>query len=402
MQKKGVMPKQRKLLVPVKQTKQPKERTKAIGKSVRTRKGGARATGNKRMQRARRNTAHKDRKLLLTGPFRPVRPSRTNWEQVARMAGRRYAIDHPLTKVLNQKQYVNSLWCSYYFSAEGSGTPSGSYLKAASGFLSGYFGELNRTVPDMLLIPTNRKVSAVVTVLNEEETIADVLSELRRLPLHDMVVVVNGSSDQSFEVARTCSDSTILHYAAPLGHDVGRAVGAKFTDAEIILFLDGDFAIQAEQLISYIYAIEKGADVVLNEITPFLGRFDERDGVTIMKEFLNRVLGRPDLKANSLTAVPHALSRRAVEVIGVANLAVPPKAQALAIKKGLRVQAGRSINVITTNRMRKMNSGKSNPVAELIIGDHLEAVKSLMEDGAVRLAYADNIRDRQLLKEGDS
>ena len=91
------------------------------------------------------------------------------------------------------------------------------------------------------------------------------------------------------------------------------------------------------------------------------------------------MLGRDDLEANSLTAVPHAMTRQALESIGYANLSVPPRAQTLAIRQGLRIEAVQTVDVLSVNRRRKTNRGKDNPVAKLIIGDHIEALGDTMK-----------------------
>jgi hypothetical protein len=323
------------------------------------------------------------------------------WTRIATKAGKRYAIDHPLPEGAEPKKYLNELWCSFYFSKEGNKIPfKQQYVATANAFLEGYCTHLGIEKPDCVLLPTNKTVAAVITALNEEETIPHVLKQLRRMPLHEIIIVVNGSNDNSFNLARECPISTIIHYTNSLGHDVGRSIGAKISDSEMLLFLDADIPIKAEQLLPFIRAIEKGADVALNNITPYIGRFSNRDGVTIIKEFLNRVLGRPDLEANSLTAIPHILSRKSIKKIGFQNLTVPPKAHALAIKKGLQICAPASVNVLSSNKNNIQNTGLVNPVSNLIVGDHLEAMHTLMETQSARLGFRDNNRKRSLFTEG--
>lgn len=100
-----------------------------------------------------------------------------------------------------------------------------------------------------------------------------------------------------------------------------------------------------------------------------------------------------------MSAVPHALSKRAVETIGYETLAVPPKAQAKAIASGLSITSPASIDVISANRQRRrLNIGKRNPVANMIIGDHIEALATLMNAHGARLSFTDHIRDRALMR----
>lgn len=239
-----------------------------------------------------------------------------------------------------------------------------------------------------------RSAAAIVPVMGEEGTIGAVLQELKRLPLNEMIFVVNGSDDRTFPILREQSDAVIVHYPYALGHDVGRAIGAKLAKSEILLFVDGDMPIPAEQLMPFIEAVDGGIDVALNDVTSFLGNFSARDGVSMVKEFVNRILNRPDLKANSLTAVPHAMSKAAAEAIGYDKLAVPPKAQAVALELGLRVGVPVGVDVVKRNRLRPINSEPNNPVAELIIGDHIEALAEVMAKRGPRLNYPDLIRKR--------
>ncbi|MBD3920047.1 glycosyltransferase family 2 protein [Paenibacillus sp. PR3] len=247
------------------------------------------------------------------------------------------------------------------------------------------------------VLPIGCRVSAVVTVLNEEETLPLVLRELGKLPLEETIVVLNGCTDSSLSIARSFPQATVVHYTEKLGHDVGRSIGAKLTKSDIVLFVDGDIPIGADRLKRFIAAIAQGTDVALNDISPFLPLFRDWDEVTKMKAFLNLSLGRPDLRANSMTCVPHAMSRRAIERIGSGLLAVPPKAQAAAIEAGLHVRTAASVNVLQSNRLRQSNVGKDNEVSRLIIGDHIEALKYAMNAGGNRLTNEDSGRRRHVV-----
>ncbi len=228
-------------------------------------------------------------------------------------------------------------------------------------------------------------VAVVISVCNEEKTIGKVLDELEKLPISQIVIVLNGCTDHSFQIARQCSKAIIIHYPNRLGHDVGRAAGTKLTNADIVLYIDGDILISAHELMPFLRAVDHGVDVALNDISEWVPSFDRQDHVTRCKSFLNRVLTRDDLKANSLTAIPHALSRRAIQTVGVKSLMVPPKAQALAIIKGLRLAAVQQVDVVNHNRVRAKNTGTNNDVTQLIIGDHLEALNVVMEMTGKRL-----------------
>jgi glycosyltransferase involved in cell wall biosynthesis len=248
-----------------------------------------------------------------------------------------------------------------------------------------------------LVIPTARTVAAIVSVMNEEASIDRVLKQLHRIPFNELIVVINGSHDKTLQKVREHSSAVIVHYPKPLGHDVGRAIGAKLSRSDILLFLDGDFPVRAEKLLPFIKAINQGKDIALNNLTPFVPntRFDS---VTVMKRFLNLTMKKPELRSNSLTAVPHALSRAALDRIGCSELMVPPKAQVRAIQEGLHFSAPTSVNVISKNRRRRHNKGSSSRVAKLIIGDHIEALRLAMEQKGERLGFHDTFRKREYVR----
>ncbi|AJS61352.1 hypothetical protein UB51_01915 [Paenibacillus sp. IHBB 10380] len=235
-------------------------------------------------------------------------------------------------------------------------------------------GKKVRGVPLLL----QGSASAVVCASNEGESLNLVLDELERLPLTDIIVILNGCHDNSYKVARSHKGTTIVHYDQRLGHDVGRSIGAGIVKTDIVLFTDGDIVIPAEELAPFLYAVDGGVDVALNNITPYLPSFNDHDVVTRNKSFLNMILQRQELHADSLTAIPHALSSRCISGIGLSSLMVPPKAQALALAQGYRVASVHSVDVISRNRSHTSNRGKHNVVADLIKGDHAEALHELM------------------------
>ncbi|XEC93418.1 glycosyltransferase family 2 protein [Paenibacillus tarimensis] len=321
----------------------------------------------------------------------------TIWIDAAGQAGSRASSEYPPAAGSDLHRHINELWCRYCLD-NGPGIPDQLHVPASQAFLQAYCTGAGLPAIDAVLIPTRKTVTCIVTAMNEEQSIPDVLNQLYRLPLKEIIVVVNGSTDTTLEAVKQSGRAVVVHYAKPLGHDVGRAVGAKLADSDMLLFTDGDFSIEAEAYIPFINALENGADLALNELSPFQGNFINWDEVTMMKAFLNRSLGRRDLGTCSLTAVPHALSRKAVESIGVRQLSVPPKAQALALTKGLAVVPAGSVDVIQSNRIRRTNTGANNEVARLIVGDHLEALHTVLAEKDSRLSFPDQMRKRGLIR----
>jgi glycosyltransferase involved in cell wall biosynthesis len=85
-----------------------------------------------------------------------------------------------------------------------------------------------------------RRVAAIVPAYNEEETLAEVLSVLKATPRIDEILVVSdGSTDGTVEIARSLRLRTI-HLRENHGKGTAMAVGVAHTDADILLFVDGD------------------------------------------------------------------------------------------------------------------------------------------------------------------
>ncbi|MCZ8519163.1 MULTISPECIES: glycosyltransferase family 2 protein [Paenibacillus] len=360
-------------------------------------------TGTAAGRRPRRRTAAPASPLLKRPPrqlrmgSRADGPSRRWGEQDA--AGSMGLAEPEL------RQRLNACWAARVrqlgLADSGAQALGARYHSMARSYLVGYFRALGRRAPDWVPLPTPKSVAVIITAKNEADTISRVLAEVNRLMVSETYVIVNGSTDGSAARARHASQAVVVSCPEALGHDVGRSLGAKLARADILLFLDGDIPVPAEELVSFVWGVESGLDVALNDITPYLGSFPRQDGVSVMKQFLNLGLNRPELAASSLTAIPHALSRRTVETLGAGALSVPPKAQALAILSGLKVAAAGRVNVIRGNKRRRTNRGRSSPVAGLILGDHIEALRRAGDTAGVRLFYEDTLRKRDYAGGGE-
>ncbi|MEA2691763.1 MAG: hypothetical protein QOJ16_1150 [Acidobacteriota bacterium] len=84
------------------------------------------------------------------------------------------------------------------------------------------------------------RVAAIVPAYNEQETLAAVLSVLASAALIDEVIVVSdGSTDETVEIARAMGVKTI-HLLKNHGKGMAMAVGVAHTGAPILVFVDGD------------------------------------------------------------------------------------------------------------------------------------------------------------------
>lgn len=239
-------------------------------------------------------------------------------------------------------------------------------------------------------------LSVIIPVMNERRTIARVIKEAKSVyPNTEVIVVVNGSKDGTKRIVNK-QGVKMLSYDGPLGHDVGRSVGAEVARGKVLLFIDGDMVISRTQLRPFVQAVEDGVDVALND---YSGPTHKQlvHGVVLAKHTLNQMLGRPDLKGASMTAVPHAISRKALETIGSEHLSIPPLAHTMAVKNELQVRAVHAVNVGKLNRPRARDR-RGDPLEKLILGDHLEAIDWLTTHAGPRGGYSDLSRKREIVR----
>lgn len=237
------------------------------------------------------------------------------------------------------------------------------------------------------------RVSIIIPVMNERRTLARVIREANRVDAQsEVIVVVNGSTDGSKHIAAR-SGARVINYDQPLGHDVGRAIGAMQARGDILLFLDADIIIPAHKLRTFITAVTQGVDIALNS---YLGPTLKSDvhSVILAKHALNAMVKKTELLGASLTTIPHAMNRKVLEVIGADSLAVPPLAHLKALFYGLNVKPVQFINV-GSNPIKRKRRGRQDPLKDLIVGDHLEAIGWLTEHANERGNLTDFMRQRE-------
>lgn len=243
----------------------------------------------------------------------------------------------------------------------------------------------------------SKKLSIIVPAWNEEETIGEVLKELLRLQPDELIVVDNGSEDQTGNIAGEAG-ARVITYDVPLGNDIPRAIGALATEADIYLFTDSDIIIPAEELITLIEDIEEGVDMAINAVD-WCARFPNPDAPSIARYYLNVCLGRRDLGLENVLTIPHAFSKKALDLIGREVLANPLLATAMVIDQGLNVSVPTQFNVLGKNRPRKAHQirpGDKLPYSYLRIhGDTNEAFRYLLEQKGPRFGLGSGLRDRK-------
>ena len=220
--------------------------------------------------------------------------------------------------------------------------------------------------------------AVVIPAKNEEKSILAALTTILRLPVSYIILVINGCTDRTFELARSIPDPRlhILYFTEPLGIDIPRAIGALYArhlDVKGALFVDGDMSGDIYQnLLHLITAIESGIDVALTNCYPYITHRQKLANLVLrFRAKLNRELDL--LKTLGLatpTHGPHALSERALHVLPFQAIAIPPLTLFWAKKSSLRIKVATSIPHEALHSPRKHRE-HARLIAETIIGDCL-------------------------------
>lgn len=104
------------------------------------------------------------------------------------------------------------------------------------------------------------RVAAIVPAYNEAERIKAVLTVLKECSCVDQVIVVNdGSTDDTAARALEIPGIYLLSLPRNVGKGGAMAAGARFTDAELLLFLDADLiGLKPEHVVSLIEPVISG------------------------------------------------------------------------------------------------------------------------------------------------
>lgn len=282
-------------------------------------------------------------------------------------------------------------WSNKYYGGKG---PKGIDWKQLLGrgqkYAEGFLRSIENTSP-ILPVPLRNTAAAIVCATSPLQGLQGVLQELDALPLQQIIVVVYGVPNRELPGDPGHPRAHFFILPEVTDPDVGRALGAKLAAADTLLFVDGTKRVAAGVLARFLWECDGRADIALNDLSMRKIWFHQRGGIQKLQEFLNASLNRPDLKSNSLSALPYALSRNALNTLGAATLCVPAKAHAVAIMSKLRIVAGGSAG----------SSAQPPYNTRVIAGDHAEAWHTAIAMRGSRLARPDRNRNRAILGDMD-
>ncbi len=184
------------------------------------------------------------------------------------------------------------------------------------------------------------KISVIIPAFNEESSIGLVLNDLPRKTLHEIIVVDNGSTDNTAEVALESGARVVQEKRKGYGSACLRGI-AELNQPDIVVFLDGDysdFPEDIDQLIQPILSGEKdfvlGSRMILPESRAALlpqARYGNRLAVFLMRIFF----GHRYTDLGPFRAIRH----ESLEKIGMQdiNFGWTVEMQIKAVQKGLRI-----------------------------------------------------------------
>ncbi len=218
--------------------------------------------------------------------------------------------------------------------------------------------------------------AVIIPAKNEDKSILATLTTILRLPVSYIIIVLNGCTDQTFQITCSIPDTRIhiLFFSEPLGIDIPRAIGALYArqlGAKGALFVDGDMSGDIYQnLLTLISSVESGIDVALTNCYPFI--YQRHSLAKLVVKFRLRLNRELDLYKSLGHATPahgpHALSQCALHTLPSKAIAIPPLTLCWAKKNHLNIKVVTSIPHQALHSPRK-HRRHARLIAETIMGD---------------------------------
>ncbi len=145
----------------------------------------------------------------------------------------------------------------------------------------------NIAAPDLSERKSNPRVTVIIPALNEEKSIGSVLNAIPRNLVNEIIVVDNGSSDRTANVARHCGARVVSEPERGYGSACLAGIAEITTDCEIVAFVDADFSDFPEDLEKLLQPIyENKADMVIGTRT---ATAESRNALTPQQRYGNRL-----------------------------------------------------------------------------------------------------------------
>jgi glycosyltransferase involved in cell wall biosynthesis len=138
-------------------------------------------------------------------------------------------------------------------------------------------------------------ISLIIPALNEADCLGSLLAEIPVGKIDQIIVVDNGSIDNTSLVARQAGSQVV--YEPRRGYGYACAAGAKTAESDFLVFMDGDGSFIPEELFALIEPLVKNqADLVLgsrmlNNLDSIEMPFHQKSGNRLFTWWLKRRFG---------------------------------------------------------------------------------------------------------------
>lgn len=127
-------------------------------------------------------------------------------------------------------------------------------------------------------------VSIIIPARNEAQALGRVLEAIPRALVHDVIVVDNGSTDATAEVAEKAKARVVSEPHAGYGRACLAGVAALTPATDVVVFMDADYSDYPEELPKLLAPIREGrADLVIGSRTAFA----QKGSLTAQQRFGN-------------------------------------------------------------------------------------------------------------------
>lgn len=121
----------------------------------------------------------------------------------------------------------------------------------------------------------DKKIAVIIPVLNEEKTLPRVLNDIPKELVDEVVVVDNGSSDNTPDIAKDLGATVLFESRRGYGYPCLKGIEyLKGKSPDIVVFVDGNYSDHPDEIIKLVSPmIEEGYDLVLG--SRVTGRVEE-------------------------------------------------------------------------------------------------------------------------------
>jgi len=142
-------------------------------------------------------------------------------------------------------------------------------------------------------------ISVIIPALNEAGCIAELVAAAWAQPIHEVVVVDNGSSDDTAARARRAGARVVTEARRGYGYACAAGAAGVGTRAEALVFMDGDFSFAPDEMARLLAPLQAGtAELVLG--SRVLGSIQrgsmpppQRFGNWLVARLMRRLYGLP-------------------------------------------------------------------------------------------------------------